>query len=334
MMPRRQHPLNGWLHPLLAGLMLLLTVAAQADETAPTSHADAEASKWDRWAAVLREDGPTLRPLLPRQTLFSVSSHATPETSLLLIETLADRNVLEQVGIERETVVQLLAGLKLVAPIIEDQIHPEIQIVIARQTFDDPAVPQPEIKLPAVALVFRPRDVHQVRRTLLSAYWAAMIEAHETALKQGRPGLRMESARRGEGFYAASTFRDPPDDRPDLQGLAEYNFSSAIGIAGERMILASSRELVIELVDLANAEPQGKILVDEKVRIDVAPIMGLRWAVDNQMAVLSQTGLSTDVVSWIEKPDAWTRSLLKRLPSPRLTLRYRPLSRYWRDSSL
>lgn len=334
MMPRRQHPLIGWLCPVLGGMLLCLTVAARADEAPDATEAEAEASKWDRWAAVLREDGPTLRPLLPRQTLFSLSSHATPEASLLLIETLADRNVLEQVGIERETVVQLLAGLKLVAPIIEDQIHPEIQIVVARQTFDDPAVPQPEIKLPAVALVFRPRDVHQVRRTLLSAYWAAMLEAHETARKQGRPGLRMESARRSEGFYAAATFRDPPEDRPDLQGLAEYNFSSAIGIAGERMILASSRELVMELVDLAVAEPEGTILVDEKLRIDVAPIVGLRWAVDNQLAVLSHTGLSADVVSWIERPDAWTRNLLKRLPSPRLTLRYRPLSRYWRDSSL
>ena len=175
---------------LVGGISLLWVTAAQAKD---------KDSNWRRLAAALREDGPALRPLLPEQTILSISSHTTPETSLLLVEMLADRQLLERIGLQRETLSELLAGLQFVVPIIEDQVHPEVQVVFARQSFSDPLAPLPELRLPAVALVFRPRNVHQVRRTLLSAYWAAMLQAHETAIGRAT-WAPLESARRGEGF--------------------------------------------------------------------------------------------------------------------------------------
>jgi len=244
------------------------------------------------WVELFREaqtEGPALKPLLPRETMLSISSHLTPDAARLLVQRLSDPRTLTRIGIDRPTVNQLIEGLQLVTPLL-DEIEPQIQVVVTRQTFEGvPAVP--DVKLPAVALVFRPRDPSQAKRLLLSAYLLAMQEANDAARKEGKPTLRMDSQRRGQGFYAASTFRLPEQPDPRIVGLADYNLSPAIGVVGDRMILASSREQVIELVDLASAE-QGGSLVRESLRVDLGLAAMMQLAADNSPALMSTWSLN------------------------------------------
>jgi len=267
---------------LLAAASAAPLGAAERPESLNLRAALEELVSWVELFRAARTEGPALRPLLPRETLVSVSSHLSPEAAALYVDRLSDPRTLTRLGIDRPTVNQLIEGLELVTPLLAE-IEPQIQVVAARQTF--PGVRAvPETKLPAVAMVFRPRDPNQAKRLLMSAYLLAMQSANDSARKAGRPRLTMESKRLGDGFYAASMFRLPRDPSPEIVGLADYNLSPAIAVVGERMILSSSRELVIELLELASAE-EGELLVPESLRIDWGPAATVQLAVNNVPAL-------------------------------------------------
>lgn len=277
------------------------------------------------WVQLFREaqtPGPALKPLLPRETILSISSHLTPEAARLLVQRLSDPRTLTRIGIDRPTVNQLIEGLQLVTPLL-DEIEPQIQVVVTRQTFEGVRA-VPDVKLPAVALVFRPRDPSRAKRLLLSAYLLAMQQANEAARKEGKPPLRMESERRGAGFYAASTFRLPENPDPKIVGLADFNLSPAIGVVRDRMILASSRQQVIELVDLASAE-QGGSLERESLRFDLGSAALLQLAADNSVPVVDALSLNDRceaLDACCTRMHATVQRGLERLPRRTIAVRF------------
>ncbi|MBL9123864.1 MAG: hypothetical protein JNG90_09545 [Planctomycetaceae bacterium] len=267
---------------LLAAASAAPLGAAEPPENRHARAALEELVAWVELFRAARTEGPALRPLLPRETLLSVSSHLSPEAAALYVDRLSDPRTLTRLGIDRPTVNQLIEGLELVTPLLAE-IEPQIQVVAARQTFAGMQA-VPAAKLPAVAMVFRPRDPSRAKRLLMSAYLLAMQGANDTAREAGRPRLTMESKRRGDGFYAASMFRLPRNPPPEIVGLADYNLSPSIAVIGERMILSSSRELAIELVDLASAD-EGALLVPESLRVDWGPAATVQLAASNLPAL-------------------------------------------------
>lgn len=292
---------------LISRPLLLLTILALAlpagapaggfssvrDKAAEVrSSIDQSCDELRQWAKLLRDvrsQGPILKPLLPERTVLSISGRMTPENTRAMIELLSQAGALERLGIDRPTVSRLLEGLQLVGPLL-DEVEPEVQVLFARQTFAGMSA-VPEAKLPGVALVFRPKHRSRAHQVLLSSYLLAMQQANETARAEGRPPLRMESRRRGDGFYATSSFKLPADAPAELIGLADYNLSPSIAVVRERMFLSSSRELIMELVDLAS-EASDDLLIDAALRVDIRPRQACHLVLDNVPAILSATGLS------------------------------------------
>lgn len=321
-----------WRPLIVAGAVLWVTLGsseasgAESSANQPASASAAATSELREWFELWRStqaDGPALKPLLPGETILSISTHLNPETAQRLVERLSDPRTLGRLGVDRPTVNQLIEGLRLVTPLL-DEIEPQVQLIVARPSFVGVKA-VPEVRLPAVGLVFRPRDASRAKRMLLSAYLLAMRQANETARAEGRPTLRLDSRRRGSGFYAASTFRLPDDPAPELVGLADYNLSPSIAVVGDRMMLASNRALILDLVDSASAET-GDPLVPESQRIDLGLKAGMHLVVDNGPALLSYLSLrdrSQVFDRSFDRAQAAVQWSLEQLPSGRVTLRFK-----------
>lgn len=306
---------------------VLLSGGANVSAEEPAGKRHGELREMLQFLQAATEQGPAMRPLLPEGTILSISRHLSPELVSMVVDKLSDPATLERLGLDRPTVNQLIMGLSLVTPLLED-IEPQVQIIFARPKFDGvEAVPEP--KFPAVALIFRPRDMRQAKSVLLSAYLAAMNQANQTAKAQGRPQLKLESKRRGDGFYATSVFRLPEDAEPEIIGLADYNLSPSIAVVGQRMILCSSRGLTLDLVDLATAEAENELdpLVSETVRLDIGPAAGLQLLADNFPAIAGtlavREAFRERVVNSARRAERISHRALSRLPRDTIVLRFK-----------
>jgi hypothetical protein len=65
--------------------------------------------------------------------------------------------------------------------------------------------------------------------------------------QQGMPQFDVETERRGEAKLVSATYL--PDD--SKKGMINYNFSPSLVFIGPRMIISSTRELAVELAELA-----------------------------------------------------------------------------------
>lgn len=230
---------------------------------------------------VFREEGPTLAPLLPRSTILSISGRLRPEGTAIVMRRLSDPDFIAWLRPRRPDLASVLIGLNRAVPLLRE-IEPEVQLIFSRQSFAAARAAVPEWKLPGVALIFVPRDTQASKRLLLSAYWAAMLQASESARATGRPQLRLERRRLTGGVFYGATFVPPPG--LEFRGLVDYNISPAIGFVGNRFILSSSQELALQLVDLAQIEE--KVTYERhpgSIRIDLGPVAAGELFCDNLM---------------------------------------------------
>lgn len=299
-------------------------VAIADADSAPTSDKALLADLRELFAA-LGEDGPTLKPLLPRSTIVSASGRLRPEAAAVVMRRLSDPALITRIEPARPEIAGVLAGLSSAIPLLRE-IEPEVQLVIARQSFRDVGDAVPMGKFPAVALVFVPHDTRRAKQIFLSAFWAAMAQANETAKATGRPRLRMESKRRGDGFFAGATFI--PLEGEQFRGLADYNVSPAIGIVGPRFVLSSSKELAAELVELAAREEE---ICHEQVpgslRVDVGPVAAGELLLDNVPSV-AELIFDDDAAlkRAVTRMSTASSKLLAAMPHPRRQIPNRPLA--------
>ena len=126
-------------------------------------------------------------------------------------------------------------------------LFPEIQIVVTRQNPEDFVV-KPAIKLPAFAIVARMREpeatVPQFRRVFQS--FIGFINVLGAMNGQPQLDLAMESTDKMK--LIAATYVPESEDK-DSQAKINFNFSPSLVFAGDRMVLASSRQLATDLVE-------------------------------------------------------------------------------------
>lgn len=247
------------------------------------------------------DEGAAPNPLLPKETLLSISAHVDPDVVDETLARLADPATTRRLAGGREDLSALLAGLANLRPLIE-RMEPQAQWIVARPRFADDAA-RPDVVLPAVAMVFQPRDPEKAKLALMASYLAAMHGANFEARAHGRPSLEMDSRQIGRGFYAGSAFRtDGPAAYPP--GAIEYNLSPAIGIVDERFIIASNRQLASDLVELAQRDAPAPL--ERRLRIDIGPRETLELVLDNLSA--PRTGMLG------ERTIGSTRQLIEQLP--------------------
>ena len=132
-------------------------------------------------------------------------------------------------------------------------LYPELQVVVTRQNPEDFVV-KPAIKLPAFAIVARMHTpettVPQFRRVFQS--FIGFINVIGAMNGQPQLDLAMESTSQMQLVTASYV---PEQDDKDSQAKINFNFSPSILFTGERLVLASSKQLAAELAEAAAAPP-------------------------------------------------------------------------------
>jgi len=232
--------------------------------------------------------GGAVKPLRPKGTILSVSTYrdlagwwaAAPD---LLNEGAAAKMAQADSGLSN------FLGGKTFGGDVLGAIQPQINLVVASQDFKAAGVPEPTIKLPAFAAMFRLKEKQaataQLRKHLRLAFQSVVTLTNLDGAAKGRPMLSVTTEKRGNtdilsASYDAEMMEAPepaapraekgdkanPDERgvkPKPQQDLHFNFSPAVVISRDHLILCSTRQLAEELADLA--EKEGPVEKAEKV---------------------------------------------------------------------
>jgi hypothetical protein len=205
--------------------------------------------------------------------------------------------------------------------------QPQFQFIVAAQDYARAGVPAPGIRIPAMASVIRlkPEQANAVglRKHLRVAFQSLVALGNLDGAAKNRPMLELGSEKRGaaEIHWAVYDQEQPlkADASPAATGQApagaeptakaepdaaapaktkddiHYNFSPALAVAPDYLILCSTRELAQELVDLATADAQAgqaaaTIAQNTLIEMDAGAIAGLLR--DNREQFIAQNMLS------------------------------------------
>lgn len=162
-------------------------------------------------------------------------------------EDLFDENHLSELSQADSTISTLFSGLDLGEEIL-GATEPGVQLVARNQDYSKLQTPQPDIKVPEFALVFRLKESDRIQRRFRVAYQSFVGFLNIQLAMQGNPQLELESERLGEGARIVSaTYL--ADEKKEYDGLINYNFSPTIAFAGKWFVISSTRQLAADLVE-------------------------------------------------------------------------------------
>jgi len=223
----------------------------------------------------LLDAGNAFKPLLPPDTILSSSMYVSRD-ALAALNRLVTRDLTEQFAETPADKALLEAGIPLINDILE-QMRPEVQVVLARPTFA-PGV-EPQVRLPAVAVIFRPADPDKVKSAFILSYLGTLRQSNLRARAVGGPTFVMASERRGDALIAGARYRTPQEDPKASAGMLQYNLCPAMAVVGNRFILSSNHRLVMDLVELAQAQPDEALA--DNLQVDVGLAAGMALLADN-----------------------------------------------------
>ena len=183
-------------------------------------------------------------------------------------------------------------------------LKPQSQFIVAAQDYAKAGIPAPAIRVPAFASVFRLKPAEaraaELRKHMRLAFQSFVTFGNLDGATKNRPMLAMQSERRGgaeilwavyereadaaagaaevEREHAEARARgesvtavEPPTvEAPD--DAIHYNFSPALVISPDYLMLCSTREIARELADLAAAEKKagkGAATIADNTRVEM-----------------------------------------------------------------
>jgi hypothetical protein len=233
------------------------------------------------------QDAGADQPLKPRNTLLSLTTYrdlaawweAGPDT---YSEGVAAKMAQADSGLSA------FLGGKSFGTDILGSFAPQIQVVVASQDYQAAGVPQPTIRLPAGALVFRLREKQaakaDIKKHFRVAFQSITALANLDGASKGRPLLEMQTEKRGQAEILYATYEAPSDanapadakpqaaDKKPAERDVYYNFSPALVLSGDRLMLCSTKQIAQELADLAARPASAKANENTLLEIAAQPI--------------------------------------------------------------
>jgi len=226
-------------------------------------------------------------PLQVPNQLLSLSTYRDVSTMWLRAGDLFTDNIVDQFA-KSESVLSTLFSGKDFGEDILGEVHPEIQLVVARQSYQDGA-PQPAIKLPAFAAVFRLKDPETIRPEFRRTYQSLIGFLNITGSMNGQPQLNLDIEKEDAYQIVSATYLA---DKDASQGglKIHYNFSPSIAFAGEYFVVSSTTALARELAaSLGHGTTQNTDL-NSTIKLDVSGLSAILD--DNRAQLVAQNMLS------------------------------------------
>ncbi len=192
-------------------------------------------------------DGTTGKPLTPKQTLLSIEAFRDIGTFWLAKEDLFEENVVAQMTQVDSQFSTIFSGLDFGREVL-GSLKSQIQIVLARQDYKDIQTPMPDIQLPAGAFVVRLHEAKKLQQRFKVAFQSFMGLTNFGLSQQGQPQFDINTESRGDARIVSASYLT--DDESE-KGLINYNFSPSIAYINDWFIISSTRDLAVELAELA-----------------------------------------------------------------------------------
>ena len=238
--------------------------------------------------APAEEGGGAAKPLKPKGTLLSVTAYRDVGAFWQAGPDLFTEGVAAQLA-QQDSQLSTFMGGKSFGTDVLGAIKPQMQFVVARQDFKTAGVPEPTIKLPAFAWVFRLKKAEareaQIRKHFKVAFESIIALGNLDGASKNRPLLDPETEKRGAATIHYAVYEQEPADPDAPAGGAEgaggahdapaagdppaaveamkpgddmhLNFSPALVVSDHHLILCSTKQLADELADLAAQEKPG-----------------------------------------------------------------------------
>ncbi len=132
-------------------------------------------------------------------------------------------------------------------------MEPGIQLLVARQDFED-RLPQPAVKLPAMALVMRLKDPAEMRPELRRTFQSLIGFLNVVGASNGQPQLDMDMKSEAGMQVVTTSYLPDREERQSREARINFNFSPSVGFVEDRFILSSTRELVKQLTKLSSED--------------------------------------------------------------------------------
>ena len=226
------------------------------------------------WAGESREyffgpqgQGHAPATLLANEALLTVSAYRDISGMWLRAGDLFNEKTNEELA-KADNVLTTLFGGKDFGEDILGTLRPEIQVIVARQSFSQNQ-PTPAIKLPAFALVSDLKEPEKMQPELRRTFQSLIGFLNITGAMNGQPQLELDMEKSESLQLVTSRYLPDPKAKDPLGLKINYNFSPSIAFAGKRVVIASTQELARQLA-VAKASDTNSAGDNQVTNTDVA----------------------------------------------------------------
>ncbi len=125
-------------------------------------------------------------------------------------------------------------------------LSPNMQILAIRQSYSEEA-PIPAIKIPAFALLAEMKDPQTTTREFRRIYQSFIGFFNVVGAMNGQPQLELDFESLDQGELISATPIPELGEETNKQAKINFNFSPTVGFSGERLVIASSKDLARRL---------------------------------------------------------------------------------------
>lgn len=205
--------------------------------------------------------------LEPAQTIFSLSAYRDFAALWRNAPDLFNDDVNGQFAAAENTLTTLFSGKSFSDDILA-KLEPGVQIVVTRQDFAKNEV-VPQIKLPAIAGVFRLKEPADTARQFKITY-QSLVGFLNIAGGQAKLEALEQTTEKIGGITLNSAVYLPPEQAEKRKDAAvHFNASPTIAFVGDRFVIASTRALALELAQqIEKQSPKDAEGVNTQMRLD------------------------------------------------------------------
>jgi hypothetical protein len=208
---------------------------------------------------------------------------------------------------------------------------PEWQLVAVRQNYQTTGMPEPTLKLPAFALGARLKDAAKMQEDLAVSFQSIVGFFNVAGSMERYPRLKINTHKRDGGTIIATNYLLDKDRGKDQQLF--YNFSPSLVLVGDRLFLASTRQLAEELFDAhrksGGKQPSASDTI-QNTRADVDARVLADVLTDNRAQFVSQNMLkkgqtkvqAEQEIDMLLSLLRWVKASSLRLATEKNTLRF------------
>lgn len=191
-------------------------------------------------------DGKGTAPAVPAidGLLMSLGSHRDLSGLWLRAGDLFDVNIVDKFA-KADGDLSVFFGGRDFGEEILGSFGPQVQIIVARQTFET-LTSAPDIRLPSFAILFDMKDPEKMTQDFRRTFQSAIGFINVLGAMNGQPQLDIERETK-DGVELVVTRYLPGNNESEKTPKIHYNFSPTVAFAGSRFILSSTESLARQL---------------------------------------------------------------------------------------